>query len=193
MNNLPESFVEALGLQIEEQYAIILRYRELKNNAIDTAQRQKYNTEINLRQQNIEEIQDDFLHRAQANNQHVSPEHTRQMFAGVVAQIKQELENDLCPLSPIGNPQEVSKEVKKIKLLAARNLTKAFENTHALLAKYKLDETYTPLVSALQAQHADIEQKNIQNNLGFSQYRTKRHQLLAGFLGLLDDVKEGLK
>ncbi|WP_299462872.1 CHAT domain-containing protein [uncultured Microscilla sp.] len=65
MHSFPPSFIEALKTQVQAEYSIIVRYRALKNNANDPDMRQSHQAEIDLRQQNIAEIQADFLQQAQ--------------------------------------------------------------------------------------------------------------------------------
>ena len=195
MTNLPESFTAALKKQIAEQYSIILRYRSLKNDASAPEQRKKFGDEISLRQQNIEEIQHDFLNQVQAGNHNLSIADIRQMLADSIDQIKREMENRPATLAqnPVtDNPQEVIDDIKKIKLLASRNMKRAFKNTHTLLTKHPLEEDYTPLVGSLQNRYDDIEQRNIRGSISYSQYNVGKNNILRAFLGLLDDIKDEL-
>ncbi|GAB4044640.1 COR domain-containing protein [Spirosoma litoris] len=72
METLPDFFTEQLKVQLEEQYKIILRYRQLKNNEIDKSRRNLYQEEIDLRNTNIVEIENNFLVLVKSKNPSVS-------------------------------------------------------------------------------------------------------------------------
>lgn len=108
-NTLPESFIAALKEQIKEQYTVILRYRTLKNDADSSELRKKHAAEISLRQENIAEIQNDFLNQAQVTT-NLPASDIEQMMHGVVEEFKKELESQLVPLKK-SSEKAVSKAV----------------------------------------------------------------------------------
>ncbi len=95
--NLPPFVVEALREQIKEQYEMILRYRELKNRALDKKKREKHQKEIDLCQQNIQEIQEGFLQDAKLQDGTLSTDHLLEFSQQMVIQIKQELDQQKMP------------------------------------------------------------------------------------------------
>lgn len=103
--NLPPEFVQKLKVQVAEQYQYILRYRELKNNASDTTQRQKHQEEIDRRQQNIEEIVEGFLQDAKMKESILPDEALKQASQQIVTNAKEEIEQS--QTSPSSNNKPV--------------------------------------------------------------------------------------
>lgn len=65
MQAFPPDFIAALKAQVQGEYDVIKRYISLKSNANDAEMRQRHQAEIDLRLQNIAEIQASFLQQAQ--------------------------------------------------------------------------------------------------------------------------------
>ncbi|MBX2843688.1 MAG: hypothetical protein KTR26_18100, partial [Flammeovirgaceae bacterium] len=59
--NEPQFFKEKIENQLTEQFEVILRYRELKNDADNEQFRNKYQKEIERRKKNIDEIESEFI------------------------------------------------------------------------------------------------------------------------------------
>lgn len=91
MNNIPQSFIQDLKKQVEEQYKKIIRNRDLRNDEIDESLREKYAKEIALRQKNIKEIQDDFLNQVKAENSNLEEKEIISISDKVISAVKTEL------------------------------------------------------------------------------------------------------
>lgn len=93
MSEIPEFFIQELKNQVTEQYKIIIRYRDLRNNAeMGSDLRARYAQEISLRQQNIHEIQTEFLNNVQNTVLSVSQSQAQQIAQAVIHQVRQDLD-----------------------------------------------------------------------------------------------------
>lgn len=121
MNNIPEDFINKLKAQVKDQFDIITRYRDLKNNALDTTQKQKYQEEIDNRTQNIVEIQQDFLQDAKMLGSTVSEQILQQSIQQAVAQVEKEIKLKPVVFTAFANPnqdlQYLNEEQKEIQKL----------------------------------------------------------------------------
>lgn len=105
MTQFPDALIAALEAQITEQFNAIVRYRKLKNDAIEESLRQKHEAEILLCMKNIDEIRQGFLTKAQATEAKPSNEAIYQKTQEVVTRVvvKIEGEQDVANLGDIAN------------------------------------------------------------------------------------------
>ncbi len=92
MSQIPESFVADLEKQVKEQYKIIIRFRDLRNDTQDEDLRAKYAKEIALRQENIKEIQTEFLNQIRIENPNITEIEVTKISNAVVEAVRKELE-----------------------------------------------------------------------------------------------------
>ncbi len=112
MKQIPFLFRSALEQQIEEQYQEIVRYRKLKNDAIDPGKRTGYAEEIALRQTNIEEIEAEVLEKMQKQDTQISKDELLSAIEdvknSVIARIDL-LDQHLTPILLSINEKEIEK------------------------------------------------------------------------------------
>lgn len=118
INGFPAHLIKALKKQVTEQYEIIIRYRQLKNNALDKATREKYEEEIQLRQQNIKEIQDKFPVQTEAHDaaaiEKMVLEFMEQWDKDIGTHIKTKQPSQTQPQMNLSDPQFKNKLVKAL-------------------------------------------------------------------------------
>lgn len=143
--NLPPEFVQALKKQVAEQYEEILRYRDLKNNAANETKRQKHQQEINLRQQNVKEIQQQFLQDAKMLDSTTAESELQKSIQQVVTQTENELKPKPVIFTAFANPDDdlknLSREYKEIQkilapLEAKKHITKHYSLQDIILKEY---------------------------------------------------------
>jgi hypothetical protein len=143
--NLPPEFVQTLKKQVAEQYEEILRYRDLKNNAANEVKRQKYQEEIDLRQQNIKEIQQQFLQDAKMLDGTTSESDLQKTIQQVVIQTENELKPKPVIFTAFANPDDdlknLSREYKEIQkilapLEAKKHIAKHYSLQDIILKEY---------------------------------------------------------
>lgn len=87
MEQIPDEFIKKLKAQVAQQFESIVRYRKLKNDAIDEGQRRSNEVEIQRCIKNIDEIRQSFLAQARGAEVNLSNAAVYQKTQEVVKQV----------------------------------------------------------------------------------------------------------